>query len=38
MRRKAAFTDHLINGYRDSVLTIVSTPTEYTCVVSRRRK
>jgi len=37
-RRKAAFTDHLTNGYRGSVLAIVSTPTEYTCVVSRRGK
>lgn len=37
-RRKTAFTDHLTNGYRGSVLAIVSTLTEYTCVVSPRRK
>lgn len=38
MRRKAAFTDRLTNGYCASVLTIVSTPAEYTSVVSPRKK
>lgn len=37
-RRRTAFTDQLTTGYRDSVLAIVSTPTEYTCAVSPRKK